>query len=88
MKNTIATFLLLVAFFIAGNAQAATDSSQHKDRNHQRHNSHNKKEGHRKGIHLFHRHGGHHGKGHSQGDTHSHSHHNRNHGVKENRSTK
>ncbi len=81
MKKYIITFLLLVTFFVANNAQAATDSIQHKGKNHRGHNSQYKKE-HRKGIRLFHRYDGSHGKNHSRGETHSRSHHARNHGDK------
>ncbi len=88
MKKFIPTLLALFILLIAGNVQASADSIQHKGRNHRDHNSHDKKNGHWKGIHFFHRHGGHHGKDDSHKATHSHSHHGRNHSAKEKSSTK
>ena len=81
MKKSTFAFLLFVILLITGNVQAhSSASSEVEDQDHRGHSSHNKKNGHRRGINLFHRHH-HHGRNDSHSNSYSH-HGRKSHGDK------
>ena len=80
MKKSAHVILLLLIFSVVGNSKAESPQPESQYLHH-RHGDHGKKEGHHRGIRLFHFR--HHGKGHSKSHDHAHTHHgSRRHGDK------
>ena len=72
MKKSAYVILLLLTFSVVGNAKAESLQSETQN-SHHGHGGHGKKDGHRRGIGLFHFR--HHGKDHAKSHDHSRSHH-------------
>ncbi len=83
MKKLIIVLIAFISFISAHHAQATSESAKQERPKHGYRHSHQKKDYHRKGVQLFHRHAHDQSKGHSKADDNAHTHHRRNHGEKE-----